>query len=202
MNRILKIFISWKFGLFLFVFIIFQTVLNEEWHNIGIRISPDYYKTKWLSVAENDIFIPKGIVVERIDYFEDTDNINAIFLKSADCIIIVSGIKNYDEDYWDKFLERLFSKPEITMAPEENSIYALNIHGDTAFAYHFQDFDNKGFSSENIFFFDQEVFFLFYGRDMNIEKAMSYVRMMFYYNIEKDFNWDYIRVTDIEDLKL
>lgn len=202
MNRILKIFASWKFGLFLFVFIIFQTVLNEEWHNISIRISPDYYKSKWLSVAENDIFIPKGVVIERIDYFDNTDNINAIYLKSVACIIIVSSIKNYEEDYWDKLLDNLFSKTEIKMSSDENYFYGLYSYGDTAIAYHFQDFENKGFSSENIFFFDQEVFFLFYGRDMNIEKAMSYVRMMFYYNIEKDFDWDYIKVTEIDDLRL
>ena len=154
-------------------------------------------------MAERDLHIPDYIKIERIDRYDSTGDIKILYLRSADCLISVSRIEGLLSGNWEKIIEKIYEIYKFKEYPKKNFFYAINANSDTLIAYQLTEFvEGKKYLSQNFFFIFDQIYFEFYGPEFSPEKAMDYIREIFYHDKGENSNWDYIRFTNIEDLKL
>jgi hypothetical protein len=181
-----------------------QYVLADNWSYISIYFSSLFSDGQTIKITAKDLHIPNNIKIERIDYYETTDEAKIIYLRSRDCLIIVSRIERIKPEHWENMMTELYRIYKFEEYPDKNFFYAINANGDELIAYQLTDYqiESEKYLVQNFFFILDEVFFRFYGPDITPEKAMDYIREIFYHDIKEDFIWDYIKVSNIEDLKL
>jgi hypothetical protein len=187
----------------LLVILFAQYVLVDNWSYISIYYSSLFSDEQTIKIAAKELFIPKNIKIERIDNYNTTDEINIMYLRSTDCLIIVSRTQGLKSEYWEKMITELYRIYKFEEYPDKNFFYMISAHGDKLIVFQLTDYvEGERYLSQNFFFILDEVFFRFYGPDITPEKAMDYIGEIFYHDIGEEFSWDYIKVSNIEDLKL
>jgi len=187
----------------LLIILFVQYVLVSNWSYVSIYFSSLFSDKQTIKIVAKDLHIPDNVKIEGIDHYEATGEIKNLYLRSTDCLIIVSRIERLKSEYWEKMIKELYRVYKFAEYPDKNFFYAINAYGDELIAYQLTDYiERERYLSQNFIFIPDEIFFEFYGPDITPEEAMDYIREIFYHDIKEDFNWDYIKVTEIEDLKL
>lgn len=203
LKKIYKILASWKLATSLLLILFVQYCLVQYWSYITIYYSSLFSNDQTIKIAAKDLHIPHNIKVESIDRYETTGEIKIIYLRSTDCLISISRIERLSSEDWEKMITKLYRVNKFEEYPDRNFFYLINAASNQLVAYQLTYYiEKERYLSQNFFIILDQVFFEFYGPEITPEKAMEYIREIFYHDIGEDFDWDYIRITDIEDLKL
>ena len=187
----------------LLVILLIQYVLVQGWSYITIYYSSLTSDEQTIRIAKKDLHIPDYIKIESIDRYESTGEIKIIYLRSIDCLISVSRIEGLNSENCEEMFTKLYKVYRFDEYPDKNYFYLINANDDKLIAYQLTDYiEEERFLSQNFFFILDQIFIEIYGPAISPEKAMEYIREIFYHDIGEEFSWDYIRITDLGDLKL